>query len=197
MLFASGLLVLIAIDYGFARRPAAAMRSAALNAATAPTTTALAAVINRPSLVPSPAARIEASALPVPKNVTPSRRDMNLDPNATTLEFTMATLREGPVVLTINVEKLDQYSYRLFHPRLAAPLAAKIVAKELLFRVNDSLRPDGSFSLLDMSIDGAGPTRPVDLDTKTTLILLMDQGPGADRIAPSFRTFGVEAAGRN
>jgi len=141
----------------------------------------------------NPDGRSEGPPAVVPSGVTTgSPSDVKLNPNATDLQFAMASTKDGPVVFSVKVEQFDKYSYRVFWPRVTAPVGAKLVVKNLLFKVNDILRLDGSFSQLDKTIDGQGPTSPVTLDATTTLILLMENGPGKDWIAPSFSVFTAQ-----
>jgi hypothetical protein len=138
-------------------------------------------------------ARNEAPSAVVPSGITQgSPSDMKLNPSATDLAFTMATTKDGPVVFSFKVEQFDKYSYRIFWPKVAAPSGVKVTVKNLLFRVNEVLRLDGSFGLLDKTVDGQGAANPVTLDATTTLILLMDNGPGKDSLAPSFSVFAAQ-----
>jgi hypothetical protein len=149
------------------------------------------------SASPAGPPRVSAPPVSVPKDVTASSPGTVFDASAnsesaTELKFTMASPPQGAVVFAINIETLDKYSYRLFAPKVYAPAGMKVVVKNLLFDVNDTPRLDGSYSNLDMTVDGVGSTTPVLLDPNTTMVLLMDQGPGADRIAPTFGTFAAQ-----
>jgi hypothetical protein len=137
--------------------------------------------------------RSEGPTTAIPENLTKgSPADMTLNASATELKFAMTTATGGPVTFGVNVEKFDAYSYRLFFPKVYAPAGTIISVKELRFKLNDTLRPDGSFALLDKKVTGEGDAKPIVLDDKTTMILLLENGPAGDRIAPSFASFAVQ-----
>jgi hypothetical protein len=136
--------------------------------------------------------RHDGPAAAIAADITQGAPNKAVDDAATELSFTMATPGQGPVVFTIKIEKFDPYSYRLFLPSIRAPEGVTVSAKGLQFILNDGLLPDGSFALLDATVAGKGASTPVVLDPTTTMILLMDKGPGADHVAPSFVAFDLK-----
>lgn len=138
---------------------------------------------------PDDPSRITVPPTVAPATMTSTPVDLSLAANATEMSFTILNHARGPVVFSFKIEKFDATNYRIFWPTIVAPSGAKVTLKDLKFKVNGNLRADAAFSYLFREVNGQGATVPVILDSSITLILTLQNGPGADAIAPSFGMF--------
>jgi len=144
---------------------------------------------------PAPVVRVNSVELPVPANVPgPGEAAANF----MTLTWTLASAADTIVpditgaTFSLDIQKFDNFSYRVRNPRILSPTTAVYVS-DVRISVNGAIRSnDTTYSLVDQIVAmSAGGT----ILSPASMVMLMDKGPGVDKLALSFVKINASASG--
>jgi hypothetical protein len=140
-----------------------------------------------PTPVPSPAVRVNTNTVLVPANTPVSAGNVAANFSVLTFPLDSTTDTITPDIaggtFTVEIQKFDDFSYRLRNPKVVSP-NANVYARDVRFAINGAIRAnDVTFALVDqvVPLGTAGAVL-----SPSSMVMLLDKGVGVDRLNVSF-----------
>lgn len=145
-------------------------------------------------VVPAPVVRMNTVELPLPAGLPgPGEAAANFATMTWTLASTADTIVPdiAGASFRLEVQKFDNFSYRVRNPRIVSPMSAVYVS-DFRVSVNGAIRAnDTTYSLVDQIV-AAGAAGTV--LSPASMVMLMDKGTAVDKLALSFVQMKAAAA---